>query len=45
MTTPECCVKYDFVKYLRKAPLNDKEHGKSENEEFKAFERVVFLEL
>ena len=45
MTTPEYCVKYDFVKYLRKAPLNDKEHGKSENEEFKAFERVVFLQL
>ena len=36
MTTLEYCVKYDFV-----APLNEKEHVKSENEEFKAFERVV----
>ena len=45
MTTLEYCIKCDFVKYLRKAPLNDKEHGKSQNEEFKAFERVVFLQL
>ena len=45
MTTLEYCVKCDFVKFLRKAPLNDKEHGKSENEEFKAYERVVFLQL
>ena len=43
MITLEYCVKYDFVKY--KAPLNDKEHGKSKNEEFKTFERVVFLQL
>ena len=36
MTTLEYCVKYDLV-----APLNDKEHGKSEIEELKVFERVV----
>ena len=36
MTTLEYCVKYDFV-----APLNDKEHIKSENEEFEVFQRVV----
>ena len=40
MTALEYCIKYDFV-----AALNDKEHGKSEKEEFKAFERVVFLLL
>ena len=38
MATLEYCVKYDFV-----APLNDEEQGKSE--EFKAFERVIFLLL
>ena len=36
MNTLEYCAKYNFV-----APLTDKEHGKFENEEFKAFERVV----
>ena len=38
MTTLEYCVKYDFV-----APLNDEEHRKSGNEEFKVFKRVVSL--
>ena len=45
MTTQEHCVKYDFIKYLRKAPLNDKEYRKSKNDEFKAFDRVVFVLL
>ena len=38
MATLEYCITYDFV-----APLNDEEHGESENVEFKAFERVFFL--
>ena len=36
MNALEYCAKYNFA-----APLTDKEHGKFENEEFKAFERVV----